>query len=92
MNLSTTSPSIFIYFICFWLCWVFIAVHGLSLAVVSGGYSLVVVDGLICPVVCGIFPDQGSDLCPLHWPVDSFIFIGSFIFSFFILHLLLFNF
>ena len=20
---------------------------------------------------CGIFPDQGSDLCPLHWQADS---------------------
>ena len=29
---------LFIYFY-FWLCWVFIAVHGLSLVVVSGGYS-----------------------------------------------------
>ena len=26
-------------FIYFWLCWVFVAVRGLSLAVVSGGYS-----------------------------------------------------
>ena len=31
----------FIYlFIYFWLRWVFVAAHGLSLAVVSGGYSL----------------------------------------------------
>ena len=31
---------LFIYlFIYFWLCWVFIAVHGLSLVAVSGGYS-----------------------------------------------------
>ena len=32
----------FIYFnlFYFWLCWVFIAVHGLSLVAVSGGYSL----------------------------------------------------
>ena len=29
----------FIYFIYFWLLWVFIAVHRLSLVVVSGGYS-----------------------------------------------------
>ena len=28
-------------FVCFfWLCWVFIATHGLSLAAASGGYSL----------------------------------------------------
>ena len=30
----------FILFIYFWLCWVFVAVHGLSLVAVSGGYSL----------------------------------------------------
>ena len=41
----------------FWLCWVFIAVHRLS---------LVVVCGLCCPTACGIFPDQGSNLCLLH--------------------------
>ena len=29
----------FIYFIYLWLCWVFIAAHGLSLVVASGGYS-----------------------------------------------------
>ena len=23
-----------------------------------------------CSVACGIFPDQGLDLCPLHWQVD----------------------
>ena len=31
--------NLFILFIYFWLCWVFVAVHGLSLIVVSGGYS-----------------------------------------------------
>ena len=29
----------FILFIYFWLCWVFIAVRGLSLVVASGGFS-----------------------------------------------------
>ena len=28
-----------IYLIYFWLCWVFVAVHGLSLVAASGGYS-----------------------------------------------------
>ena len=28
-----------IYFIYFWLCWVFVAVHGLSLVAASSGYS-----------------------------------------------------
>ena len=23
-----------------------------------------------CPMVCGIFPDQGSNLCLLHWRAD----------------------
>ena len=27
--------------------------------------------GLSCPVVCGIFLDQGSNPRPLHWQVDS---------------------
>ena len=26
---------------------------------------------LSCSAACGIFPDQGSNLCPLHWQVDS---------------------
>ena len=24
-----------------------------------------------CSAVCGIFPDQGSNPCPLHWQADS---------------------
>ena len=34
----------------FWLCWVFIAVHRLSLVVASGGYSLVVAFGPLVAV------------------------------------------
>ena len=26
---------------------------------------------LSCSVACGIFPDQGSNLCPRHWQADS---------------------
>ena len=33
--------------------------------------SVVVVHGLSCSAAGGIFPDQGSNLCPLHWQVDS---------------------
>ena len=33
--------------------------------------SAVVAHGLSCSTVCGIFPDQGSNLCPLHWQADS---------------------
>ena len=27
--------------------------------------------GLSCSEMCGIFPDQGSNLCLLHWQADS---------------------
>ena len=26
---------------------------------------------LSCPVACGIFPDEESNLCPVHWQADS---------------------
>ena len=28
--------------------------------------SVVVARGLSCPAACGIFPDQGLNMCPLH--------------------------
>ena len=28
--------------------------------------------GFSHPVACGIFPDQGSNLCPLHWQANSY--------------------
>ena len=34
--------------------------------------SVVVAQALGCSVACGIFPDQGSNLCLLHWWSDSF--------------------
>ena len=40
--------------------------HGLQ----SAG-SVVVAHGLSCSAACGIFPGQGSNLCPLHWQADS---------------------
>ena len=33
--------------------------------------SVVVVHRTSCLEPCGIFPDQGSNLCPLHWQADS---------------------
>ena len=33
--------------------------------------SVVVAHGPRCSAACGIFPDQGSNLCPLHWQADS---------------------
>ena len=33
--------------------------------------SVVVAHGPSCSAVCGIFPDQGSNPCSLHWQADS---------------------
>ena len=33
--------------------------------------SVVVAHGPSCSEACGIFPDQGSNPCPLHWQADS---------------------
>ena len=33
--------------------------------------SVVVAHGLSCYMECGIFPDQGSNPCPLHWQANS---------------------
>ena len=30
-----------------------------------------VAHGFSCSIACGIFPDQGSDPCPLYWQADS---------------------
>jgi hypothetical protein len=35
------------------------------------GASVVVVRGLSCPAACGIFPDQGSNWCPLCCKGDA---------------------
>ena len=46
-------------------------------ASVVAGFSLqitglvVEVHGLSCPVLCGIFPDEGLNLCLLHGREDS---------------------
>ena len=45
-------------------------------AVVASGLwsvgSVVVVHGLSCFAVCGVLLVWGSNLCPLHWQVDSY--------------------
>ena len=33
--------------------------------------SVVVAHGPSCSAACGIFPDQGSNSCPLRWQADS---------------------
>ena len=34
--------------------------------------SVVVAQGLSCPAACGLFPDQKSNPCPLHWQAGSY--------------------
>ena len=57
-----------------------VVVHGLLIALaclaaehrLKGTEALVVVPhGFNCPVAYGVFLDQGSNLCFLHWQVDS---------------------
>ena len=56
------------------------AVHGLLIAVDSFvestgsrcADSVVVLHELSCPETCGIFPDQGSNPCPLHCQTDFY--------------------
>ena len=38
----------------------------------NGTGSVVVAHGLSCSSARGIVPDQGSNLCLLHWQVDSY--------------------
>ena len=45
-SLSKLHPLFFF----FGLCWVFVVVHGLSPAAVSGGYSLVAVPGVLIAI------------------------------------------
>ena len=37
----------------------------------GAGASVVVERGFSCPAACGILPNQGANLCPLHWQVDA---------------------
>ena len=39
--------------------------------------SVVVAHGLSCSAACGIFLDQGSNPCPLHWQADNVCHQGS---------------
>ena len=57
------------------LCWSVLALEHMStvaaaLGLLSTG-SVVVMNALSCPMVCGTFPDQGSNLCLLQWQADS---------------------
>ena len=51
----------FIYLSYFWLCWVFVVALGVSLVVVSGGYSLVAEHGLLIVVAALVAKHRLSD-------------------------------
>ena len=83
-ELPPVQHSLHDEFLSFFLCWVFVALCGLLITVVSllrstgfrsmgsvvaahrlwSTVSIVVTYGLSCSTACGIFPDQGSNLCP----------------------------
>ena len=47
---------------------------GLSLSrplLLQSAGSVIVAHGPSCSAACGIFPDQGSNPCPLYWQADS---------------------
>ena len=39
------------------------------------------VHGLSCSAARGMFPDQGSNPCPLHWQADSILFYSILLYS-----------
>ena len=47
---TTQTGLAFVFFFVFWLLWVFTIAHGIFLVAESGGYSLVVVRGLLIAV------------------------------------------
>ena len=48
-----------------------VAEHRLQTRRLSNCGSVIVAHRPSCSVACGIFPDQGSNPCPLHWQADS---------------------
>ena len=69
-----------IFALCEQVLLLIIVVHGLLIAVASltvehglsgASASVLVAYRLSCSEAYGIFPDQGSDSCSLHWQVDS---------------------
>ena len=53
-----------------------VAAPGLSsrdLLALGSANSVVAMHGLSCSEACGIFPDQGSNPCLLHWQADTFL-------------------
>ena len=66
----------FLMLVCFWLCWVFVAVQAFQVEVqgllivvafLVAKTSVVVTHGLSCSTACG----QGLNPCLLHWQEDS---------------------
>ena len=68
----------FYFFLYFSLHWVFIAAKedstfcGTQALYLQLLCSISLVHRLSCSVTCGIFLDQGSNPCPLHWQTDSY--------------------
>ena len=69
--------NIFYSFICLWLLWVCVDVCGFSrvamprLLLLQSTGPVAVARGLRCLLAHAVFPDPGSNSCPLHWQGDS---------------------
>ena len=68
-SLVAASRGLLLVVVCRFLIVVasFVAEHGLK----DVRASVVLTPRLSCSAACGIFPNQGSNLCPLHWQADS---------------------
>ena len=59
-------------FSCFGAWALGVGASGVAARGLSSSDSVIVVHRLSCSVACGIFPDRGLNLCPLHWQADSY--------------------
>ena len=75
-----THPSFFFFFNSWVFLFISLAASGLSCSTLDLSLwcigSSVVACRLSCRKASGIFPDQGSNPCPLHWKVDGFLTTG----------------
>ena len=65
--------SLFLNNIYFWLCWIFVATHRLSLVVASRGYSLVVVCRLLIAVASVAEHGLQTSGLPSLWHLGSVV-------------------
>ena len=70
------APGLSLVAVSWGYCLVVVCAHLIVVSLVEhrllGAWaSVFVTHGSSCPVACGILPNQGQNLCPLHWQADS---------------------